>query len=320
MRRLTSEFVTVADEVWRLQRGSDPESRFFQSMANQGHYRGKGGTRQGIYVLSANGDFLASCNNLNPDRVVAVLRDGLEKWRALPVDEQRLGDPQRVRSIGRSESFYPEDGLVLTQVIRDLANPPVVEAVRGARLNHDHAWFSAEEAARFLPAELEVGARHELPRLLFERFARFHLVDNVLGQTIPFAPVEVSGAMQITVEGIEGDRVEISLAGEAAGTNLGDWQMGANEWAPKDGRQHPHGVSAHLVGRATYDTAGQRFVDFTLFGKGWRWGRTRFNGRRSEQDASPIGWLFELQRGSRSAADKIPPAFIGIYGAPWLRR
>ncbi|MCH8148173.1 MAG: hypothetical protein IH987_09320, partial [Planctomycetes bacterium] len=56
--RLSSEFVPVADEVFRLQSHADPESRFFQSIADHGHYRAKGGTRQGIYVCTPNGKLL----------------------------------------------------------------------------------------------------------------------------------------------------------------------------------------------------------------------------------------------------------------------
>ncbi len=67
----------AADEVWRLQRGTDRECRFFQSMADKGHYGGGQGTRQGIYACSFSGDFLSSINSLNPDAVIMTLETAL---------------------------------------------------------------------------------------------------------------------------------------------------------------------------------------------------------------------------------------------------
>jgi len=64
---LAKRFVPVTDEVWRLQRGTDPECRFFQSFADRGHYRGGGGTRQGIYVVTPGGS-----SHMIPDVLRAV--------------------------------------------------------------------------------------------------------------------------------------------------------------------------------------------------------------------------------------------------------
>ena len=59
-------------------------------MADKGHYRTKGGSRQGIYVLSPSGKLLSSVNSLNPDVVLDVMKEGLIKWNALPKKQKKL--------------------------------------------------------------------------------------------------------------------------------------------------------------------------------------------------------------------------------------
>jgi hypothetical protein len=43
-------------------------------MANKGHYRGEGQTRQGIYVCSPGGKLLSSINSLDPDKVLESIK------------------------------------------------------------------------------------------------------------------------------------------------------------------------------------------------------------------------------------------------------
>ena len=67
---VAKQFIPTTDEVWRLQRVQDSDAIFFQEMANKGHYRTAGRTRQGIYVCSPNGKLLSSINSLNADDVL----------------------------------------------------------------------------------------------------------------------------------------------------------------------------------------------------------------------------------------------------------
>ena len=78
------------DEVWRLQGANDEDALMFQSIANKGHYRKKGGSRQGIYVLSPSGQLLSSVNSLNPDVVLEIIKEGLKKWDTLPATQKSL--------------------------------------------------------------------------------------------------------------------------------------------------------------------------------------------------------------------------------------
>ena len=62
----------------------------FQQMANKGHYRKEGGTRQGIYICSAGGTLLSSVNSLNPEVVLEAIQKGLDNWNNLPKIERNL--------------------------------------------------------------------------------------------------------------------------------------------------------------------------------------------------------------------------------------
>src|SRR5262245_12294285 len=113
---LAGEFIPAADEVYRLQGGSDPECKLFQKFAELGHYGGRPGTtRQGTYATTASGVFLGSLNSNDPIRVADMLRTALAKWQTLPRESKLLPtDPQKqLPDIKRPERFYPKDGLVL---------------------------------------------------------------------------------------------------------------------------------------------------------------------------------------------------------------
>ena len=133
---MVARFVPCADEVWRLQQGTDPECVFFQKMAEHGHYGGRPGqTRQGIYVCSADGTFLASVNSNNPDRVLATLERGLKAWEELPAERRRLSPRSAIEPRHRWEDSFPKGGLVLSMITRDL--PPDCDPGKpGAALSH----------------------------------------------------------------------------------------------------------------------------------------------------------------------------------------
>jgi hypothetical protein len=306
--------VPIADEVWRLQRGTDGESRFFQSFADQGHYRAKGGTRQGIYVASPSGRLLSSCNELDPAKVKATLEAGLAKWEQLPAAERKLAEGVDIEPRHRWEDSCPTDGLILTSVNRDL--PPSLDAGGGSAIkwNRDHAWLSRPEMQSLVPAEPQVGATTVWPRAIVERLARFHLVDNVIGQTLPFAPEEIGAESSIVSEviAVEGARVSLRLSGSTRALTDGSWKLGDNDWKPS--RLWPRGYLAQLAGLAVFDLSTREFTSFELVSQGLRWGRAVNNGRR-EDGPSPIGHVFRLA--GEGADREVPPAFVDLYG-DWI--
>lgn len=327
VRALCSSFVLAADEVWRLQGGrdsaewrarggDDPECLAFQAIAHAGHYGPGPGSKQGIYVCTPSGEFLASINSNDPRRVAATLRVGLDAWRARSEprhaeptthSEPRHPEPPTHSEPGhRFEWRCPTDGLVLFSTSRHLPDSGDPIGARGASYNHDHAWFTAAEARSLFAVEPVAGARAEVPRALFERLARFHFVDAVRGEVRPFAAGDVDGALHTTVvdarDGIVALRIEGETRGTARPRQRG--QLGASH------------VAAQVLGRARYDLASRRFVDFTLLAVGTS---TPVAGDPSRnRPARTLGVCLELADPS-APERRIAPTHIREYGAEWQR-
>ncbi len=313
---LAKSFVPAADEVWRLQRGSDAECRTFQAMANRGHYRAKDGTRQGIYVCSPAGELLGSINSLDPDAVIATLTAGLEKWKQLPESARLAGSASQVTPDHRWEAGYPEDGLVLVSVNRDLRVDRGEVKPTGERWNRDHVWFANREARAWLPDDPAPGAVHTLPEPLLQRLARFQLVDNVRGQTLPFAPQEIlpGSAIRIEVRQRRGDLVRLHISGSTLAEAKGPWLMGESDWTPP--REYPRTMRLKLLGRADYDLTRSVFTEFELVAVGEWHGCTINNDRCGGTESGTIGFVFTLAPDTPS--ERVPPAFIDIYNADWI--
>src|SRR5262249_27992506 len=175
-----------------LQTGTDPECRLFQKFAELGHYRQPGTTRQGTYCATPSGVLLASMNSNDPRRIADMLQRALAKWQTLTREERLLPtDPKKqVADIKRPERFYPKNGLVLDVTSRDMPRDAGAKQPKAKwqelAWNHDYAWFTRGEARQFLPEQVQVGQKQDLPVLLVHRIACAHLVDNVRGQTSPF--------------------------------------------------------------------------------------------------------------------------------------
>jgi hypothetical protein len=303
-------FVAVTDEVWRLQRGTDAECKHFQRMANQGHYQAEGGTRQGIYVMTASGKLLASVNTLDAAAVLGTIRKGLTAWEQTTEADRRLPEdfqlPRR-----RWESSYPADGLVLRSLNVDLG-----EGVDKARRNRDHVWFSKDEARGWLGADLTKGARHDVSKLITDRLTSFHLVDNIRGQTIPFAPEETRGStLQTHITEVAGDLVRFRLTGRTKAETDGTWKLGKSDWTPTE--LYPRALETEVLGFGEYDQGTQRFSKLEFVAVGTRTGRTNLNGR-AKDDVGPAGIGFFFEIAPDKAAARVPPAYIDIYGADWI--
>lgn len=313
--KLADKFVPAADEVWHLQRGSDAECRLFQSMAEVGHYGHKPGTRQGIYVCTPAGLFLTSINSLNADSVYSTLETALAKWEQLPNFVRAQRPPMAVEPEHRWEASYPDGGLVLVSVNRDLLLGNGQMSACEDRWNRDHVWFTKDEARAWLAADPLPGSTHDVPQQLVRRLARFHLVDNVRGQTLPFAEPEVEGAsMHTKVIEREGSRVRLRISGATSATAEGPWLMGESNWTPT--REYPRAMATQVFGYADYDLDRSAFTRFEMVAVGrWR-GGTENNDRRDKPHSGVIGFFFSLAPGT--PAERVPPAFIDIYDAPWV--
>lgn len=329
-------FVASTDEVWRLQRDDDPECRFFQT-AIAGRPGALGGSHQGTYVFSPSGQLLARINSLSADKILEVLDRGLAEWEKLPPKARRLEDASQVRPVHRWENSYPENGLVLLAIHRDLTDDtgdartdvgrptsrptsqpadPDAETPRPQRWNRDHAWFHRTEVAGWLPESHTVGAKRSVSPTIVRRLVQFHLVDNVRGQEGPFAPADIREASltsSIRSVGADGTTLHLELRGRTVAESDGEWKLGDNDW--KHFPNRPRSLQSDLVGQATYDVTKGRFTEFTLVAIGTAEGGSGLNGRR---DSGRLGFLFTLA--PDTPTHRVAPAFVDIYGASWITR
>ena len=307
----------AADEVGRLQRGKDAESKLFQQFCEEGHYKGRvhpTNTRQGIYAVTPNGKFLASCNTRRADVVAKMLRQALDKWNQLEKDERRSTPQQQeqLEKTRRWERRYPHDGLVLRVASRDLPGAKEGRGWKRDAWNLDYAWFDAAEARSFLPKKLEVGAAHEVPHPLVQRLARLHLLDNVRGQVPPFRAKDVVVArLQTKIVQRTGAKVKLRLDGETKAVRKGRWPV--NGYRDRhDPKPQELGFETDLLGFATYDAKTKAFTAFELVAVGQRWGGTQYNGRGDNLQKGPIGVFLSLSSGDPD--ERVAPARIWNYG------
>ncbi len=286
VQRLLADFIPVADEVGRLQRGSDAECRFFQGFAERGHYAGRSnptGTRQGIYALAPSGELLGSWNTRRVPEVRRQLTAALKAFEALP--EERRYPKAELEASARFEDRYPVDGLVLTVYTRDLPRSEDTRDPKDWRTqawNIDHAWFTRSEAQSLAEGALDSAAAL--------RFVRLHARDNVRGQTRPF-PRDAVRTAELRAREVarEGASVVLELFGSASASETGDW--------PIDDNRNDPGPETRSFEGTFYGTAvwnGERFVQFELALAGQRSGATQYNERAEDQGPAPMGVVFRL--------------------------
>jgi hypothetical protein len=317
VKELTAKFIPAADEVGHLQTGKDPECRLFQKIAEQGHYAGRtkpSRTRQGTYATTADGTLLASWNNNNPRFVARKLREALTKWDQRKTEGRKFSseDALDIAQLNRADRLFPEGGLVLKVNTRDLPRDPPQQGRWANAWNQDFAWFTKDEAAQFLPAEIASGHTREVPRMLVERLARFHFLDNVRGQTSPYPASAIRDAtLTSRVTAVDGDVVSLRLEGRTKAVHKGDWSIrGYRDMNKPSGQER--GLEMKLLGSARFDRKQARFVAFEVVAVGTRWGGTQYNGRGNDLAPAPFGAVLSL--GGETRAERVAPEHFRGYG------
>ena len=298
MQKLAAEFVVAADACDRMQKEfcQDEDALLFRKFAKERTLKkGNRGGAQGHYAVAPSGELLAASSSADPKVLVEMMKQGLAKWATLPREQRLLPkspDPTAAENWRGKEKLYPDDGLVLRVVARDQTRE------RWPDSNLDYAWFRKDEARTLLPAELKKGAKHNVPRELVQRLARFHLLDNVHALNYTFFPKEAieKARLTSTVIQVEGDLVSLSFEGETRASMVSPKIIG---YEPK------------LLGRATFNLKEQKFVSFELLAVGMRWGLGNCN-QRHNPDPALMGIVFTLA--GDSPAERLPPAFISRYG------
>jgi hypothetical protein len=228
----------------------------------------------------------------------------LAKWNRLPESSQQSDSSADVKAKHRWEDSYPTDGLVLTCFSRDLPEDGDPGSERLPTWNRDAAWFSKDEAERLIPANAQLGDQFEFPDFFVNRMAKLHFVDMVKGQTDAYQESEIEGSqISGTIVEIEGSEITIDITG----TTHGEVDFGL----------YARSLNTELIGKAVFDRDDKKFRSFEIVAIGARTGRTRFNDRRSQMAATPIGFVFEL---AEPDAAPVVPGIIWSYDADWIRR
>ncbi len=274
---------------------TDADALIFKKFTRQRTYKkGNRGGAQGHYAVTPSGELLVSSSMGDGNVFAKLLEEALEKWNAMPREKRLLPktpDPRAADQWLRMEKLYPEDGLVLRSISRDL------KKARWPDWNLDYAWFRKGEARAFLPAEIKKDVQHDVPTQLVGRLVRFHLIDNVYGLNYTCFPKEAvqKARLTITVIDVKGGKASLRLEGETRADTEVPETIG---FAPK------------LMGRATWDLEGGKFLEFELVAVGLRWGLGNCNLRRDPTPAA-MGIVFTLA--GNTPAERLPPAFVSRY-------
>ena len=269
---------------------------------------------QGVFIVAPSGRLLQSGVGYSPDVIAPILQRGLAVWKKLSPAKSGV-DSAAVRLPNvpdRAELRYPENGLVLRIVSRDLPTEDL--PIRSERYHQSLVWFNKSEFRGLLPENIREGESISWPRPMGERIARFCLLDRgrVDGLTHPFSRQSVRQAEFTTmVKSIRGDLVHLEFTG-ATETDTADASPFYRGFPKPTAGLGRRGVRTHVLGRGTYDLKKARPNDFQILSIGVRWGGA-YVGRPAEDWAeAPIGFSFSL--GDESSAQRIAPDFFDQYG------
>ena len=283
---------------------------------------------QGIFVATPSGQLLAGTHHdaRHVRKVEKLLREALEKWKTIsPSDRLMTKDAfsQALAELAKEEarSQYPDDGLVLSVICRDLplANPKTFKGgeVHRKMYNQDYAWFRKSEARKFLPEKLIKGARRKVQRDLVERLARFHLVDLVRGHTSPYPQQAVEQA-NLTAEiiDVKDHLVSLRYRGRTRTSEVHNGVHIEGKWnrpGPGIPKRQTRGVDAKLEGHAVYDQKAEKFVAFNVVVVTKRWGGNVYNARAQFLDFGPASMGVVLNLAGDNVAEQLPPLFFRSY-------
>ena len=236
LKMTQTDFVPVCTDDWYTRRRKDFEGDFFRKVADQSPRKGlNGGTRQGIYVFTADGELVGYKNHGGDAEVMKkVFLDAKVKFDKLP-EARRAPGGVTVAAAGKPDANYhralPDDGIVMKvhgRILEAKAESFVkgtCDFTGGDQASRDYCWITADEKRSLIPPKAEVGYCYALPEKIATRLVRFHLIDNTRGEP-EFWKKEhvVENRITLTVTAVHDDAIEMRLDGEVkleAGPKLG---------------------------------------------------------------------------------------------------
>ncbi|MBY0527566.1 MAG: serine/threonine protein kinase [Gemmataceae bacterium] len=300
-----AHFVCVATEDWYQRRRTDSEGQFFRAMADQGPRKGENDApRHGIYVLTAEGKFLAfGFGGHSGESIVKMLRQGLGEWNKLPENQRKPG-AVTIPAPGAVDSRFhrsaPAGGRIVNTYTRILEREGnewrrgTTTVVGGAAAARDHLWMLAEEVKTLITAGKNVGDKFAVPSTLTDRIARFHLVDNTRGHPGFWRRDEIrSLTMTVTVTEITSGQVRMRLDGHVL--------LASNA----DPSQAERGFDVQFSGSLMCEAQRRYLAQFDVVAVGEHWGESGYS-KGARPGRSWLGIAFNLG-GANQPFDLVPP-------------
>lgn len=306
LQELARQFVPVAEEVHFLfpedaaslqRRAADPLHQLFRRFGEAmppGDWR-REGTKQGIYLMGPDGEYLEGLATASGDPADLRRRfeRALARWRTLRQERGYANAPVPQRGAVAPAAF---DGapLLLRVSVRDLAGATCDATPRwrpGAfddgnwaeftRWAWNQNWHAVATPSQLLPG----GAAEAIADpAWFRRFCREVFVDNVRGQAPPFADEHVRKAeLRMQRQPARGGAVEVVYSGAV---ELDDGE---------------HRIAVRLHGRGAFALADGRCERLLLVALGERRGAYAANQRSAGPASSWIGFAV------RASAAAAPP-------------
>lgn len=296
IKRLSKEFVTVADEAYSLypehpqhlqSAKSRPEHVFFAKYGEQvpaSDWNAKG-TKQGIYMIGPNSEYLEGkfAASDEPEDIKRRLRRALQRWDELRHQKGYANQPIPPRPWSPPPGVEGE--LVLRVNLRDL---PRGNGDRSGARRHElpesgtwmdfirwawnENWVAIAEARSLVPSTS--GPETIRPDVL-RKIAQEVLVDNVRGQAPEWRPDEVREA-SATMRWLDPAKGTIEYQGR--------FRMESG----------PRGYDARMYGRGTWRHGKFESLDWVVLGT--RTGAATFNQRERDPGPAPMGITLSLSR------------------------
>jgi len=293
IKRLSKEFVTVADEAYYLypenpqhlqQAASRADHRFFRKFGEQmppGAWNK--GTKQGIYMMGPDSEYLEGrfAASGEPDDIRQRLTRALAKWETLKKEKGYANKPIPPRPWSPPPGVEGE--LVLRVNLRDL---PRGNGDKSGSRRHEVAntgmwmdfvkwawnenWVAIPRAASFVPKST---SWEPIDASLVRMIAREVLVDNVRGQAPEWQDGEVKTA-NLSMRRMPSGRFEYQ--GEVA--------MASGS----------RGYEARIYGQGAAQNS--KFTELDLVVIGTRRGAGPFNQRENDRGPAPMGITLSLRR------------------------
>lgn len=315
IKMATTDFIPVCTDDWYTRRRTDAEGEFFRKMADAGGRKGEnGGTRQGIYVFTADGTVLGYKNAGQDAEVMKkVFKDALFKFDKLP-EEKRKAGAVKVPDHGRLDPKYtrtpPTDGLIVRVNGRILDETDggytagKCEFTGGDMASRDFLWLTKAEVKSLAPPKAKAGDSYPLPAQVAARIARFHLADNTRGEPNFWKADDLrKNDWTLTVTKVTDAGVELRLDGEVLLATKAD---------PTDADR---GYTARARGLLRWVPKKNTFDRFDVAVVGDHWGEGTFT-KGARPGKSLLGFALTLADPTRPG-DTIPPQAIRDEGPYW---